>query len=162
MAYETGGILVDHGWLRFLGSGHPKLSRTLSGWNKNKASGYYLVADDAVGGFFAINGGAFGEDVRNVYYWPPDSLEWEPMKLGYTGLLRWALSGDMATFYSDVRWATWNQEVSLLSGDRCFNFYPPLWTKEGGLETSLRATIPTEEAFSVKVDILGQVNLQRI
>ena len=29
IAYETGGVLVDHGWLRFLGSGHAKLTRTL-------------------------------------------------------------------------------------------------------------------------------------
>src|SRR5689334_10661662 len=31
--YETGGVLVDRGWLRFLGSGHPRLARTLPGWN---------------------------------------------------------------------------------------------------------------------------------
>jgi hypothetical protein len=29
LAHETGGILVDHGWLRMLGSGHPTLQRTL-------------------------------------------------------------------------------------------------------------------------------------
>ena len=26
VAYETGGVLVDDGWLRFLGSGHPRLT----------------------------------------------------------------------------------------------------------------------------------------
>src|SRR5580704_12358683 len=62
IAYETGGILIDGGWLRFLGSGHPRITRTLPGWNKARSIGYYLVADDAVGGFFAINGGAFGAD----------------------------------------------------------------------------------------------------
>ena len=31
IAYETGGILIDGGWLRLLGSGHPKLPRTLPG-----------------------------------------------------------------------------------------------------------------------------------
>jgi hypothetical protein len=25
--YETGGLLVDHGWVRVLGSGHPRLPR---------------------------------------------------------------------------------------------------------------------------------------
>src|ERR1041384_1951040 len=76
IAYETGGILIDAGWLRFLGSGHPKLPRTLPGWNQGRSSGFYLVADDAVGGFFAINGGAFGAEVKNMYYWPPESLAW--------------------------------------------------------------------------------------
>jgi hypothetical protein len=29
IVYETGGILIDHGWLRFLGSGNSKLNRSL-------------------------------------------------------------------------------------------------------------------------------------
>ena len=33
IVYETGGLLIDHGWLRILGSGHDRLprSRTHSG-----------------------------------------------------------------------------------------------------------------------------------
>ena len=30
LAYDTGGILVDNGWLRWLGSGHEKLPRTIN------------------------------------------------------------------------------------------------------------------------------------
>jgi hypothetical protein len=37
VAFETGGIFVDHGWLRFLGSGHRKLPRTMPGWNQDRA-----------------------------------------------------------------------------------------------------------------------------
>ena len=36
IVYETGGLLIDHGWLRVLGSGHPRLPRTLPGWNADK------------------------------------------------------------------------------------------------------------------------------
>src|SRR4051812_5635120 len=67
VVYETGGILIDHGWVRVLGSGHPKLPRTLAGWNDGRSQGFLLVADDAIGGFFAINGGALGEDAKNMY-----------------------------------------------------------------------------------------------
>jgi hypothetical protein len=35
--YETGGLLVDHGWLRVLGSGHPRLPRTLPAWNLGRS-----------------------------------------------------------------------------------------------------------------------------
>src|SRR5262249_10892670 len=52
VVYETGGILIDGGWLRVLGSGHSRLTRTLPGWNGERADGYLLVADDVVGGFF--------------------------------------------------------------------------------------------------------------
>ncbi len=93
----------DHGWLRFLGSGHPNLERTLSGWNRGRSDGLYLVADDAVGGFFALNGGAFGNDTHNVYYWPPDGLEWEPLGMGLTDFFRWSLTSRLADFYQDLR-----------------------------------------------------------
>ena len=35
--YMTGGLLVDDGWIRILGSGAPKLDRTLPDWNKSKS-----------------------------------------------------------------------------------------------------------------------------
>lgn len=54
VAYETGGILIQNGWLRFPGSGHSKLTRTLPGWNEGRSEGLFLIADEAVGGFFAI------------------------------------------------------------------------------------------------------------
>ena len=92
VAYDTGGILVDHGWLRVLGSGHPKLPRNLTDSNRGRSEGFLLVADDAVGGFFAINGGALGDGVKNVHYWAPDGLEWEDLRFGFTDFLLWSLS----------------------------------------------------------------------
>ena len=157
IAYETGGVLVDHGWLRVLGSGHAKLTRTLSGWNDTKADRCYFVADDAAGGFFALNGGAFGSDLGKIYYWPADSLEWEPTELGYSGFLEWALMGDLAEFYDSVRWASWKEEIAALAGDRCVAFYPFLWTKEGSAEASRRATVPTAETFALKRDLRRQM-----
>src|SRR3954453_3662882 len=50
IVYETGGIIVDGGWLRILGSGHVRLSRALPAWNAGRSDGFYLIADDAVGG----------------------------------------------------------------------------------------------------------------
>jgi hypothetical protein len=158
IAYETGGVLIDGGWLRFLGSGHSKLARTLPGWNQGRSSGFYLVADDAVGGFFAINGGAFGGDVKNMYYWAPDSLNWEPMKIGFSDFFVWALSERLAQFYEALRWPAWRENIAELSGDSCFSFYPFLWTTEGSLMTSHRALVPVREAFDSKVELLRQLS----
>src|SRR4051812_45415815 len=36
--YETGGMLIDHGWVRVLGSGHPRLPRSLPGWNAERST----------------------------------------------------------------------------------------------------------------------------
>ena len=60
VVYETGGILIDHSWLRILGSGSPRLPRGLGSWNLGRTQAepaapapYYLIADDAAGGYFA-------------------------------------------------------------------------------------------------------------
>jgi Protein of unknown function DUF2625 len=156
LAYDTGGLLVDRGWLRFLGSGHSRLGRTLSGWNRERGDGFLLVADDVVGGFFAINAGALGDDMGNVYYWSPDQLEWEPLRIGLTDFLHWSLTSRLAQFYRDLRWETWTTDLAQLSGDHCFSFYPPLWTEEGSTASSDRRPIPTTEAFDSKREILRQ------
>lgn len=158
IAYETGGVLIDGGWLRFLGSGHQRITRTLPGWNERRSKGFYLVADDAVGGFFAINGGAFGEDVKNMYYWAPDSLDWYPMEIGFTDFFVWSLSERLAQFYETLRWPSWRADIAELSGDRCFSFEPPLWTKEGSLAASHCEHVPVREAFDLKVDLARQLN----
>lgn len=140
LAYETGGILVDDGWLRLLGSGHSRLPRTLPDWNRGRADGYLLVGDDAA-----------------VYYWAPDCLDWECLQLGFTDFVHEFLTNRIAAFYEGLRWTNWRTDTSSLSGDRCFSFYPFLWTKEGSVEESRRAPVPVSEAFDLKVDIVRQL-----
>jgi hypothetical protein len=158
IAYDTGGILVDGGWLRFLGSGHSRLTRTLPGWNEGRSKGFYLVADDAVGGFFAINGGAFGTDVKNMYYWAPDSLDWEPLEIGFSDFFVWSLSERLAQFYESLRWPAWRADTAQLSGDRCFDFLPELWTKEGSITSSHREQVPVQEVFDMKVHLVRKLS----
>lgn len=157
VAFDTGGILIDHGWLRFLGSGHPKLPRTLPGWNDTRANGFYLVADDMAGGFFALNGGAFGDEVGIVHFWSPDDLEWECLDMGYSDLLNWALNDDLPKFYDGLRWESWQADIAKLSGDQSMAFYPFLWTEEGSAESSHRGAVPVTEAFDLKCDIVRQL-----
>ncbi|MBK9577976.1 MAG: DUF2625 family protein [Fibrobacteres bacterium] len=75
IVYETGGILVDHGWLRILGSGHPRLDRGLFGWNQGRTihkpgepPSHLLIADDLLGGYFAVNAGGLGTKMGKVHY----------------------------------------------------------------------------------------------
>jgi hypothetical protein len=157
IVFETGGILIDHGWLRLLGSGHAKLQRELVNWNADRSSGYLLVADDAVGGFFAVNGGALGSDLGSMYYWAPDTLNWEPLGLGYTDFLCWALSERLDTFYQSFRWAGWETDTQRLSGDRCFSFFPFLWTAEGAVASSSRKAISVAEQFSLNVELQARL-----
>ncbi len=156
IVYESGGILVDNGWLRILGSGHERLPRSLPEWNLGRSQGFWLIADDAVGGFFALNGGAFGADFSAVYYWAPDHLDWEPLELGYTDFFRWCMTPRVAEFYNDLRWPSWREDSQVLSPDQCFVFFPFLWTEEGSVETSHRGKAPVEEVFASKMDLTRQ------
>jgi hypothetical protein len=158
LAYDTGGLIIDDGWPRFLGSGHPKLSRTLHEWNSTRTDGaFYLVGDDAAGGFFAINGGAFGDDMGSVYYWAPDNLEWEPLNGGLTDIVADFLTGHLSDFYTSLRWSTWREDTQKLSGDQCFFFYPFLWARGGSPEESARSVVPISQAWDAKVQIVMQL-----
>ena len=158
LAYDTGGILVDNGWLRWLGSGNEKHARTINDWNSTRTDGaFYLVGDDAAGGFFAINGGAFGDDLGSVYYWSPDDLEWESLQTGFTDVVAAFFTNYLNDFYKALRWSTWREDIQNLSTDRCYFFFPFLWTKEGSLEGSQRSTVPMSEAWDLKVDIVRQL-----
>ncbi|WP_269630100.1 DUF2625 domain-containing protein [Pelomonas sp. BJYL3] len=156
IAYETGGILIDNGWLRVLGSGNPKLRRNIVEWNTGRSNGHLLVADDAIGGFFSINGGAFGEDRGSMYYWAPDTLKWEPLGLGYSEFLRWAVSEKLTVFYEGLRWPGWEVEVKSAGGDECFTFYPFLWTEQGSVQSSSRRLVRVAEQFAFNVDPRGE------
>lgn len=157
VAHDTGGLLIDHGWLRVLGSGHARLTRDLLSWNETRGQGLLLVADDAAGGFFALNGGALGDDAGALYYWAPDSLEWEPLEIGYGDFLQWALSGRLAQFYADLRWPEWQAEVAALPGDQCMSFFPFLWSREGApaTSTSTRKPVPVAEQYAFNLEQCG-------
>ncbi|PMQ10372.1 hypothetical protein PseAD21_17160 [Pseudomonas sp. AD21] len=158
IAYETGGLLIDHGWLRVLGSGHAQLPRNLSDWNDGRAAGYLLVADDAAGGFFSINGGGLGDDVGEMYYWAPDSLQWEQLGIGYTDFLCWALSDRLTAFYEGLRWDGWREDLSGLGADQCFSFYPFLWAREGSIEGSRRTMVDVIEQFDMNVELANKLD----
>ena len=163
--FMTGGLLVDHGWIRILGSGSTKLKRSFPEWNKGKtfkefgeASPYLLIADDVIGGFFLLNGGGLGKDLGKVYYFSPDGLEYEPLNLTYTGFLLFCFNNNLDEFYSGYRWKNWQKDVSEISGDQVFNFFPPLWTKGGkDLEKSSRKAIPIEEQYGFNMDMRRQL-----
>lgn len=154
VVYHTGGVLFDGGWLRLLGSGSGRLPRSLPEWNvalapegRSSLEGRYLVADDAVGGFFAVNGGWFDSELGTVHYFAPDTLEWESLHRGYTEFVLWCCAGDVAGFYEAFRWPGWEADVEALAGDETFAFSPPLFTREAGAPLPARRTIPALEAW---------------
>jgi hypothetical protein len=160
---ECGGILVDHGWLRLLGAGNAELMGLLE-WNglghsagpDPLLSDAIVVAHDAVGGFFAINGGAFDGSRGDVFYFAPDSLRWEHLDTGYSGLVQWATSGDLASFYEGSRWPGWEQELASAGGDQGFSIYPFLSAAGGPIIDRSRRLVPMTELWGIQWRLAGE------
>jgi Protein of unknown function DUF2625 len=169
LVFMTGGLLIDNGWIRILGSGNSKLQRTLPDWNiekglmgNGKASPYLLVADDALGGFFLLNGGGLGSDKGMMYYFAPENLEFEPMEMNYTEFLDFCFNGDLDLFYGQNRFANWKEEVAKLNGDMVYNFYPTLWSLEGlDINANKRTIVPVTEQWTFNMTTRSQLGLDR-
>ncbi len=165
VAHETGGILVDHGWLRLLGSGHARLARTLGGWNQTlnvPFADLMVVADDAIGGNFAINGGALGGARGNMHYFAPDTLSWQDLGFGYGAFVGWAFTGNVTKFYEGFRWRGWQAEVEALGGDRVIALYPPPSSVQGkDLSKVSRSPVPAAELWRFHVDVASRLAPKR-
>jgi len=156
--FNTGGVLVDHGWIRLLGSGHPRLPRSLPQWNfdcgmveADTPPPAVLIADDVLGGFFALNGGRFAAEGHSVWYFAPDTLRWEDTEKGYSDFVYWSFGGDLDGFYAPYRWRGWQTDVDRLAGNEAFRFYPPLSADGGPIDQRHRITVPLEELFRLQI-----------
>lgn len=162
VVYKTGGILVDGGWVRILGSGNEKLKRSLPEWNKGKTftnygqpPSYVLIADDVVGGFFALNGGGLGTETNKVYYLSPDELKWEPLHISYSEFIDFCMVGDMNLFYDGLRWTGWQKDLANVAGSQGFSIYPFPWSKEGkDINKDSRKVVPIEELYKLETGLL--------
>lgn len=145
---HSGGMVVDHGWIRVLGSGCTDFMRGFKDWNRGKSkpgkdgSYYLLVADDVVGGFFGIkmSPGA-NPDKAKVWYLGASNLQWVNTGIDYPTFLKFCFVGDMKGFYYDYRWDGWQEEVSKFSQRHTIGCYPELWTRETRVQESNRKVL---------------------
>lgn len=165
IALECGGILIDDGWLRILGSGNENISGNLLSWNnigeikiEYSIKNAMIIAYDIVGGVYAINGGAFGDSLKNVFYFAPDTLEWEDTEKGYTDFIYWALNGDINVYYKTFRWSGWQEAVSKLTGDQGISIYPYLWTEQGNnVNECHKEAMPMKEIWGIEQEFIKQM-----
>ena len=158
IAFHTGGLSFHHGFLRVLGSGAGPV-RNLRRWSRVTGAldeGYALIADDVLGGFFALNRGGFAADVEEgVFFLPPDRLEWQSLDVGYSEFLNWCVAGDYAEFYGTLGWDDW-KGVARPGWDEAWAFAPPPWTVQGpDLARAERTVVPVSEIWRLKREFRG-------
>jgi hypothetical protein len=139
IVYGCGGIFIEDGWMRIIGSGCNQFDRNIYDWNIEKSSckfrdqsSYILIADDVIGGMYGMKTEGPEEITKGkVYYFGPNSLRWEATGLSYAGFINFCFSGNLDNFYGDFQWKNWRDEVKKLNGNQVISCYPLLWTKEG-------------------------------
>lgn len=151
LALETGGILIDHGWLRLLGSGSPEFRSSLTSWEPLEWG--IVVGHDAVGGFFALD-----REQQRVRYLAPDTLVWEVLELNYPAFVDWTFTADLDAFYEDLRWPGWRDELAGAGPDEGFLLLPPPFIAQGKPVANARRTlVPMAELWALQKNYARQV-----
>lgn len=148
VVHHSGGLVLDHGWLRVLGSGNDEHHLASLGEINDNVAGGIIVAQDVLGGQFAWMPDSSGKPT--IWYLAPDTVRWENCERGYGDWLAAMIGGAMTGFYESLRWQGWVEEARACRLDEAINVFPPLWTKEGkDLNAVSRRPVPMSEAMSL-------------
>lgn len=158
IAHGTGGLLVDHGWIRVLGAGCKRLPRDLLTWNGilapgetgTRCPGLLLLGDDVLGGFFALGHHGAAERPPTVLYFAPDTLQWEDTQRGYSDWIYWLCSGDLEKYYEGQRWPGWESDVATLGENSGYLVYPFLWAEGPPISERVRRAVPLHELWELQ------------
>ncbi|HVU72585.1 MAG TPA: DUF2625 family protein [Mycobacteriales bacterium] len=135
---HTGGLVVDHGWLRLYGGGSADLKSITevngfpgdpAGWHTEHAM--LEIGHDVLGGRWAMNYGALPGEIGKACYWAPDTLDWLNSQMGHHEFIAWCMSDRLERFYEALRWPEWRTATSELRLDEGLFLYPPAWSSEG-------------------------------
>ncbi len=104
---NAGGILVDHGWLRVLGSG----TRDLPDVVVASRTGTVTVGYDVLGGEFAWVPAQPGLP-PTIHYLGPGAEVWQDLECGYSDWLHSMVCGATSSFYEGLRWPGWQAQTT--------------------------------------------------
>ena len=151
---NTCGIVIDK-WIYVLGQACEEHAGVTDFPERigQKFPDMLVVATDVVGGLFAINGGRFAEDVGKVWYFAPDTIQWESLGFKYSEFIAWGCQGNLSEFYQNARWTGWERDADAIDGfNKGFSIYPFLWAKECNIETASKKVVPLAELVGMNLD----------
>lgn len=160
LAYETGGVSVAEGLVRLLGSGASRsLLRTAEVAGCPLDGNYpdvIVVADDVLGGLFALNGGRFGTGgVGQVFHLAADDTAWVSLGVGYTNFVSWCLTGELRQLYGSLADLNEFDARPRPAFDATYSFYPFLWTQEAKQAQPSVRVVGAEESLKLRLSLCG-------
>ena len=147
---RCGGIIVDN-WIRLYGCGELNVIEKNEKYNSLKNVDI-LIGEDVLGGLFGLKDGY-------VYYFAPDTNEWENMEVYYTQFIDWLINkpNDVNKFYELYRWNNWKEDCRNLKITEGYHFYP-LLQSSCDIEKRDRKIISIDELirFNLNFKIKGE------
>ncbi len=156
---NTCGLIFDK-WVYVIGQSSENYGIQNFSEKMNFGSeGLLIVATDIIGGVFALNMGRFNENKGMVWYFAPDTLEWESLEMKYSEFIVWLAQGDLPGYYSSMRWTDWRKKAELVSFGEGVLIYPYLWAKECNIETASKKVVPLGEILEMNVAFSKKLGL---
>lgn len=160
---NSSGICVDD-WIRILGQ-EDDMRHGVKYYNRINANildcplldGLFIVANDVVGGIFAINISRYDVDISKIWYFAPDTLEWESLGMEYFEFIAWISQGNIDEFYSTMRWDNWRKDCNDLSFEKAYLIYPFLWAKECEINSANKKIVPFSELISLNFEYASKL-----
>jgi hypothetical protein len=159
LVHQTGGLLVDEGWLRHLGGGCAGLPdvATANGIDAR------WPADRRTGGA-GHRARRARRPVRRQRHVAPrrrgrgallraDTLRWEPLEVDHAEFVAWSMSGATSEFYAAFRWTGWEDEVRHLPLSMGVCLVPPPFLTTGRDVSGItRRVIPWDDLQALYAD----------
>ncbi len=150
---EPEGIIVDN-WIRLLN----KPGDGINGVSYEELSRLSVVAIDIIGGIFAMDITRFDPGKKDIWYFAPDTLEWECMEIQYEDFLTWVFRGNTDKFYGAMRWQDWEKDCESVTFYQGILIYPFLWAKECDVETASKKVVPMDEIIQLNFEIRSKIS----
>lgn len=107
---------------------------------------YKVVGMDLFGGTFLLN------IEENIFYFAPDTLEFENLELNYIEFVDWTKNGNIAGFYESFFWDGWESYAEQADESQGISIYPPMWSKEYNAQSASRRIVPLKELFDINLE----------
>ena len=141
--------LIVSGYLRVHGSEIPQISEMVKKYHPGNK---IVVATDIWGGIFAIGNGDFSGDTSIMWYYAPETLQWESMDITYAEFIPWVFTPKFEEYHMSFMWKDMEEMLETLSADQGVLIYPFLWSKECNLMTATKKAVPMEELIALNAD----------
>lgn len=153
---NVSGITIDN-TIRILGQGDHNLNginiiNAVKDGVPTKIHDMLIVGTDVFGGMYAMNLAEVNGTIGNIFYFAPDTLEWESMDMKYSQFLYWTVHGNTGEFYNSMKWNGWEKTAQSTGFNEGILIYPFLWSKEINVETAKKSIVPFEELISVNME----------